>query len=55
MPERSTSTRTPRASFERHGGYEVDVEGDAFFVAFPTAAAAIAAAAEGQRALAAHV
>ena len=31
---------------------EVDTQGDAFFVAFPTAAGAVAAAASGQRALA---
>src|SRR5438034_1150314 len=40
-----------RAAFRRHGGVEVDTQGDAFFVAFPTAAGAIAAAAEAQRAL----
>jgi predicted ATPase/class 3 adenylate cyclase len=38
-------------AFERHGGYEVDTAGDAFFVAFATAADAVVAAAEGQRAL----
>ena len=41
-----------REAFDRHGGYEVDTEGDAFFVAFPNACEAIAAAARGQRALA---
>src|SRR5437868_8863453 len=41
-----------RRSFERHNGYEVDYEGDAFFVAFAQAADAVAAAAEGQAALA---
>ena len=35
--------RLLRAAFERHDGYEVDFEGDAFFVAFPSAAAAVAA------------
>jgi predicted ATPase len=45
--------RLLRDAFERHGGYEVDYEGDAFFVAFGLAVDAMAAAAEGQRALAA--
>jgi predicted ATPase/class 3 adenylate cyclase len=40
-----------REAFERNGGVEVDTQGDAFFVAFPTAAAALAAAAEAQTAL----
>jgi predicted ATPase/class 3 adenylate cyclase len=39
-------------AFQRYDGYEVDCEGDAFFVAFSRAADAVAAAAEGQRALA---
>jgi predicted ATPase len=43
--------RTLRDAFERHGGVEVDTQGDAFFVAFPHAADALAAAAEAQRAL----
>src|SRR5438093_7965269 len=43
-----------RKSFEAHGGYEVDSEGDAFFVAFATANDAVAAAAEAQQALAGH-
>jgi len=43
--------RLLREAFERHGGYEVDVEGDAFFVAFASAQAAVAAAQEGQQAL----
>ena len=34
-----------------HGGVEVDTQGDAFFVAFPTAPGAVAAAAEAQAAL----
>ncbi len=44
--------RQLRAVFERHGGIEVDTQGDAFFVAFPRAGDALAAAAEGQRVLA---
>jgi class 3 adenylate cyclase len=43
--------RVLRECFDRHGGYEVDSEGDAFFVAFSRAENAIAAAGEGQRAL----
>src|SRR5919106_3093717 len=38
--------RTVRAAFTRHGGVEVDTQGDAFFVAFPTAPEALAAARE---------
>jgi predicted ATPase len=43
--------RVLRESFERHGGVEVDTPGDAFFVAFPTAPGALAAAREAQDAL----
>jgi predicted ATPase/class 3 adenylate cyclase len=43
-----------RAAFAAHGGVEVDTQGDAFFVAFPTAPAAVAAAAEATRALSEH-
>jgi predicted ATPase/class 3 adenylate cyclase len=43
-----------RAAFAAHGGAEVDTQGDSFFVAFPTAPAAVAAAAQATRALAAH-
>jgi class 3 adenylate cyclase len=43
-----------RAAFAAHDGHEVDTQGDSFFVAFPTAGQAVAAAAEAQRALAAH-
>ena len=42
-----------RAAFDCHHGYEVDHEGDAFFVAFRRAADAVAAAAQVQLALAA--
>ena len=41
-------------AFERHHGFEVDSEGDAFFVAFASAGDAAAAAAQAQRALAHH-
>src|SRR5215212_8109409 len=37
-----------RDSFARHGGVEVDTQGDAFFVAFARASEALAAAAEAQ-------
>ena len=40
--------RVLREAFGRHGGVEVDTQGDSFFVAFPTAPGAVAAAAEGQ-------
>ena len=42
-----------RQAFARHGGVEVDTQGDAFFVAFPTAPGALAAAADTVAALAA--
>jgi predicted ATPase/class 3 adenylate cyclase len=42
-----------RAAFAAYGGVEVDTQGDAFFVAFPTAPGALAAAAEAQAGLAA--
>jgi len=44
-----------RAAFAAHGGVEVDTQGDAFFVAFPSAPQAVAAAAAATQALAAHV
>lgn len=47
----SDHRRLLRVAFERHGGVEVDTQGDSFFVAFPTAPGAVAAAAEGQAAL----
>jgi predicted ATPase/class 3 adenylate cyclase len=43
--------RVLRDVVERHGGREVDTQGDAFFIAFARAADALAAADEGQRAL----
>jgi predicted ATPase/class 3 adenylate cyclase len=41
--------RVLREAFQRHGGVEVDTQGDAFFYAFPKAAEAAAAAEEAQR------
>ena len=41
-----------RSAFTKHGGVEVDTQGDAFFVAFPTAIGCIRAAADSQRGLA---
>jgi len=41
-----------RDAFARHGGVEVDTQGDAFFVAFPTAPGALAAATEASHDLA---
>src|SRR5919202_6765018 len=46
--------RLLRAAFRAHGGREVDTQGDSFFVAFPRAADAVAAAVAAQRAFAAH-
>ena len=42
--------RVLRAAFGRHGGVEVDTQGDAFFVAFASPGAAVSAAVDGQRA-----
>jgi predicted ATPase/class 3 adenylate cyclase len=44
--------RVLRDAFAEHGGVEVDIQGDAFFVAFQRATDAAAAAAESQRVLA---
>ena len=44
--------RVLRAAFQRQGGVEVDTQGDAFFVAFSSAADALSAAEDAQRALA---
>ena len=43
-----------RSAFQAHGGREVDTQGDAFFVAFDSAAAAVAAAVDAQRAIVTH-
>jgi predicted ATPase/class 3 adenylate cyclase len=44
--------RILRPVFQRHGGVEVDTQGDAFFVAFPTARGALEAATDGTQELA---
>ncbi len=46
--------RLLRAAFETHDGYEVDTQGDSFFVAFTSARNALLAAVEGQLALSSH-
>jgi predicted ATPase/GrpB-like predicted nucleotidyltransferase (UPF0157 family) len=43
--------RLLRQAFARHAGVEVDTQGDAFFIAFPAAPGALAAAAEAREAL----
>ena len=43
-----------RDAFDAHDGYEVDTQGDSFFVAFSSAREALLAAVEGQLALLAH-
>jgi predicted ATPase/class 3 adenylate cyclase len=43
-----------REAFRVHGGVEVDTQGDAFFVAFPSAREAVAAARDAQEALTAR-
>lgn len=43
-----------RAAFAAHGGHEIDTQGDSFFYAFPRAKAAVDAAVDAQRELAAH-
>ncbi len=45
--------RICREAWVSHGGHEIGTEGDSFFVAFATADAAVSAAAQAQRALAA--
>src|SRR4051812_16040996 len=49
-----THRRMLREAFRAHGGFEVDTEGDGFFVAFASARGAVAAARDAQAALAAH-
>src|SRR5947208_7403312 len=43
-----------RTMFQQWNGYEVDTQGDSFFVAFARATDAVAAAVDAQRALASH-
>src|SRR5919109_2217802 len=43
--------RLLRESFAKHGGYEIDTQGDAFFIAFASARDAVLAAVEAQRAV----
>ena len=43
-----------RSAFLAHRGFEVDTQGDSFFVAFPVARNAVLAAVEGQLALLSH-
>src|SRR5215218_7333541 len=43
--------RVLREAFARHGGVEVDTQGDAFFYAFVRAGDAVSAAADAQQAL----
>jgi predicted ATPase/class 3 adenylate cyclase len=43
-----------RTMFQQWNGYEVDTQGDSFFVAFARATDAVAAATDAQRALASH-
>jgi YVTN family beta-propeller protein len=43
-----------RGAFAAHGGFEVDTQGDSFFVAFASAREAVLAAVEGQLALKDH-
>jgi predicted ATPase len=43
--------RVLREAFAKHGGVEVDTQGDAFFVAFADAGAALGAAAQAQQSL----
>ena len=49
----ATHRRIIREAFRAQGGVEVDTQGDAFFVAFPTAPGALTAATEATAALAA--
>src|ERR1700752_1769847 len=43
-----------RGAFEEWNGFEVDTQGDSFFVAFPRAIDALNCTVEAQRAIAAH-
>ena len=50
-PVLAAHRRILRDAASRHGGVEVDTQGDAFFVAFSSAPGAVAAALEAQRSL----
>ena len=50
----SAQRRLLRSAFGAHQGIEMGTEGDSFFVVFASAADAVSACAEGQRALAGH-
>ena len=50
----ATHQRLLREAFAAHGGHEIDTAGDGFFVAFRRAKDGVAAAADAQRAVAAH-
>src|SRR5499426_2780122 len=50
----ATHCALSRAAFDAHEGYEVDTQGDSFFVVFPRATQAVASAVAIQRALAAE-
>lgn len=50
----ATQRELLRAAFQEFQGYEIDTQGDAFFVAFERAADAVRAAVMAQRALAGH-
>jgi YVTN family beta-propeller protein len=50
----SDHQRLLRAAFVAHDGYEVDTQGDSFFVAFASAREALLAAVDAQRSLGAH-
>ena len=51
MPSCSRNTGVCWDAFARHGGVEVDTQGDAFFVAFARASDALSAARDGQSGL----
>ena len=53
-PILETQQRLLRGAFEAHGGVELGTEGDSFFVVFPTAPQAVAAAVTAQRVIAAY-
>jgi YVTN family beta-propeller protein len=46
--------RLLREAFLNHNGYEIDTQGDSFFVAFASARNAVLASVEGQRAILSH-